>query len=430
MTKLRNGAGTVEIKRGKWYGRVALSDGSRPRFPMGNVASKDEARDRLAKLVERGCATGKLDEMVLRLVGPQTVRKRRRKTLPSMTVKELGDAWTSGKLFDLHGAVAGLRKELASDGINGWTLAKHAYPLKTRGLLGPTFGDLRVAEVEVDDITAVMASLSGASETRKHMYSRMKRIFDLAEFPCRLRSPRSSPVLKGHRPPRDPEKLYLFLYPSELLALLGCKTIPLGRRILYMLGAYFGWRKGTLYAFLWSGIDGQHGTVTAFKQKGRRRVDGTDTDAERGTPIFFVADASVLTVLRAWRRYLGNPGADGRVIASVGLAREQHDEAKVMREDLKLAGVDRALLFSDAANVVPIRFHDLRATFCTWARRQDRSDHWICERSGHRPTGEMLERYTRQAVTLADLKYEPFPDVTSAIPELAPSSQGESDRAG
>ena len=31
----------------------------------------------------------------------------------------------------------------------------------------------------------------------------------------------------------------------------------------------------------------------------------------------------------------------------------------------------------------------------------------------------MLDRYTRTAVTRADLNYEPFPDVTEAIPELA-----------
>jgi hypothetical protein len=30
----------------------------------------------------------------------------------------------------------------------------------------------------------------------------------------------------------------------------------------------------------------------------------------------------------------------------------------------------------------------------------------------------MRERYERQARTLADLRYEPFPDVSRAIPEL------------
>jgi hypothetical protein len=35
----------------------------------------------------------------------------------------------------------------------------------------------------------------------------------------------------------------------------------------------------------------------------------------------------------------------------------------------------------------------------------------------------MLERYTRMAVTLADLDYQPFPDATGAIPELAEAAR-------
>jgi integrase len=90
-----------------------------------------------------------------------------------------------------------------------------------------------------------------------------------------------------------------------------------------------------------------------------------------------------------------------------------------MRDDLPRAGITRSLLFSTGSNVVPVRFHDMRATFCTWARRQQRSDLWIGERSGHRPTGKMRDRYTRQAVTVADVRHEPFPEVVAAIPELA-----------
>lgn len=36
---------------------------------------------------------------------------------------------------------------------------------------------------------------------------------------------------------------------------------------------------------------------------------------------------------------------------------------------------------------------------------------WIRERTGHSPTSKMVDRYTRMAVTLADLDYEPFPDM-------------------
>jgi hypothetical protein len=57
-----------------------------------------------------------------------------------------------------------------------------------------------------------------------------------------------------------------------------------------------------------------------------------------------------------------------------------------------------------------IRFHDSRATFCTWARRVGRDDTWIRARTGHAPGSNMVDRYARMAVTLADLDYRPFPD--------------------
>lgn len=424
MTRAKNGAGTVECREGQWFGRVVLSDGSRPRFPLGKgVATEEEARTRVTNLVERGRATGRLDDMVLRLVGPRTASARRKAAQPNMTVRELAEAWTSGRLFRDYGAQASLKPSTASDRINWWTLSKSAFPVKTRGVVGPAFGDLRVADVEVADITAVMGAQKGAAETRKHMYSRLRRLFDLAEFPVGVRKVGTNPVLTGHRPPKDPDRLYLFLYPSEVLALLGCTQIPLGRRVLYLLATYFGWRKGTLYAFRWSGIDEVHGTVSVLFQKGQRRVDGADSREAQGRPIFFVAEPSVLHVLRAWRKRLGEPPKESPVVVRVGLDR-RHDERKVLHEDLRLAGVRRELLFSTAPNVMAIRFHDLRATFCTWARRMGKDGHWICERSGHTPSGPMLDRYTRQAVTFADLNYQPFPDVTHAIPELAPPDPG------
>jgi hypothetical protein len=81
--------------------------------------------------------------------------------------------------------------------------------------------------------------------------------------------------------------------------------------------------------------------------------------------------------------------------------------------------VTRDILFVHSKNVQAIRFHDGRATFCTWARRDGRSDLWITERTGHTPTTAMLARYTRMAQMLADLDYHPFPCVLHAIPELA-----------
>ena len=240
------------------------------------------------------------------------------------------------------------------------------------------------------------------------MHSYLSRIFSLAEIPLGLRKPGTNPVLAAYRPAKDTEKLYSYLYPSEVLALLGQPQIRLGRRVLYLVSNYFGWRKGTLKAFRWKGIHWDHGTVTVLHQKGRVRLDAGEND-EHGMPIFFrVEPACVLTVLRAWWEHCGRPGGDELVFRELrGAAeswKEDHDEAKVLRADLKASLPDdklRPILFSEASNVQQIRFHDGRATFCTWARRAGRDGTWIEERTGASPTSEMLERYTRMAVSLA-----------------------------
>jgi hypothetical protein len=67
---------------------------------------------------------------------------------------------------------------------------------------------------------------------------------------------------------------------------------------------------------------------------------------------------------------------------------------------------------------MPLRFHDLRATFVTWAFRMEKSDSWIEDRTAQ-ITKKIMIRYKRAARSIADLTYEPFPDISRAIPELA-----------
>jgi hypothetical protein len=60
----------------------------------------------------------------------------------------------------------------------------------------------------------------------------------------------------------------------------------------------------------------------------------------------------------------------------------------------------------------------MRATFVTWARRAGKGTGWIADRTGHL-TEEVMRRYERGARMLADLKYQPFPDLSEALPELS-----------
>jgi integrase len=120
-------------------------------------------------------------------------------------------------------------------------------------------------------------------------------------------------------------------------------------------------------------------------------------------------------VLKRWYEHCGRPPADAPLVPDLGCPEDR--EARALRADLKAAGVTRELLFLRSGAVERLRFHDLRATFVTWARRAGKGHGWIADRTGHL-TEEIMRRYDRGARMLADLKYVPFPDLSDVLPEL------------
>jgi integrase len=321
---------------------------------------------------------------------------------PRATVRQFGEQWTSGKLFARHGEVRKLRMK-ASSGSDETRLEAHVYP---------HIGDKAVADVTDIDIEQCFAKAAQAAEakrgkpwrqdTKVHLYQVTKRLFDLAIKPGRLRT--DNPVSKeDHRPAKGKPKMFVFLYPVELLALLKCVAIPIGRRVHYALGCYTGLRKSSIGPVNWADIDFTHGTITALVTKGM-------------IPLMFELQPDVLALLQAWHEHCGKPDDSSLVMRDLDAPDDR--EAETLRADLRLAGVMRALLFSNAPNVQQMRFHDLRATFVTWALRAGKGWGWITARTGHL-TPAMMERYNRQATVLADLQYEPFPDLSDAIPELS-----------
>jgi integrase len=151
-------------------------------------------------------------------------------------------------------------------------------------------------------------------------------------------------------------------------------------------------------------IEFDHGTIT------RRRAKECPGNS-------FVGDPSLMKLLRAWHEHCGRPGLSESIVRDVGPEAAQ-DQAKLLRADLSKASINRPVLTSASPEVEPLCFHDMRATIVTWARRAGKPDGWIAERTGH-VTKKMLDRYTQQALTLAGLGYEPFPDVSLTLRELA-----------
>ena len=397
--------GSAEYKNGRWQAKVSLPGSKgRRRVPLttpdGRVLTdrvKDEALAR--KLAQKVSDTVRSDSFTI----------QRQALSARTTVEQLGEMWTEGELLKTFGEVRGLKvKSSATDDRNRLRLSLYPY-----------IGRMAVVDVEETDVELAFASAFAAAvgrnggkgwraATKIHLYQVTHRLFDLAIKPARLR--KDNPVSEDLRVAKDKSKLYSFLYPDELLKLLGCSRVPLARRVYYAIACYTGLRKSSLQAFTWASLDFEHNTVMSLVSK---------TDVPQ---IFAQSDPqlpglqTMMVVLERYEAHVGFPGS--AVITHRDLQIKKDAEAEVLRDDLRLAGITREVLFLKNDKVEPVRFHDLRATFVTWARRAGKGDGWIGDRTGH-ITPEMMKRYDRGARQLADLQYAPFPDISKAIPELA-----------
>lgn len=408
MTNDRHGKGTIEWvgrgDRGRWFAKISVPGEGRRRIALHDPAAGRDLTDREGDRVMAVQLAGELAELMRNEAYAKAAAQLPKRT----TVKEFGELWTSGKLYERHGEVRGLRPKKSAD----------ADQMRLRAHIFPHLGHRAVADVTEQDIELALAAAARAAEKRMgrpwrqanklQVFQVAHRLFDLAVKPGRLRT--DNPVSADLRPRKDASKLFNYLFPSELVAVLGCTAVPLERRVCYAVATYTGLRKGSLFGLTWADIDFAHSMITSRESK---------TDL----PVCFVQRdpalpglESLMTILKRWHEHAGCPGADAPVLQPFD-CRERR-EAEVLRGDLRAAGVTRAALYSTDRQIEALRFHDQRSTFCTWARRAGKGWGWVSERTGHL-SESMTERYTRAARSLADLEYTAFPDISAAIPELS-----------
>jgi integrase len=388
-TMSRKPTGQVYESGGRWVARITHPDGARPRYELGKVGEMSEAR-----AVEMAAAMSERVRKGEHVHQGKAARTRAASSPASVTVESFGKSWESGALYELHGEVNRLKP--------GQLAASIRSKLKT--YVYPVLGPMPVAAITEQDVDRVMAKIprEKSSNTRSSVYGVVRRLFDLAIMPGRLR--KESPVTRYQRPPRAPQKLFPYLFPDELLSVLRCQEIPVGRRVLYTLAVYLGFRRSSLWALRWSGVDFEHGAILSKVSK-------------TGLAQYLQLQPTLLEMLRRWYEYSGKPAPDGRIVRGTKIGLSHLPEA--LRADLRAAGVTRAGLFDHGGAVNHVRFHDLRATYATWAKRAGWTEGQITDYTGHlAPT--TLERYLRAARTLADLRIEPFPPLEEAIPELRP----------
>jgi hypothetical protein len=122
----------------------------------------------------------------------------------------------------------------------------------------------------------------------------------------------------------------------------------------------------------------------------------------------------------AWKKLTPKPEATSRVfVESNGATFEGVHHATVFRKVyLKAAKIERPELFERGKNRLPVRVHDLRATFVTLALANGRTESWVSDRTGHKST-LMISRYRRTARQAEELGLGALAPLDEAIPELA-----------
>ena len=252
----------------------------------------------------------------------------------------------------------------------------------------------------LDHALAVMSALpeGQASATRRQTAQLLHRLLGLAVFPARIMG--ANPLPRGFLPSAKSEKAKQCLYPTEDAALLGCCEVELAYRVLFGFVAREGTRRSEAKNLRWCDIDLERGAVT---------LDDNKTNDPRS----WALDASVLEAMRVWWKLSGHPGPDEPVFPV-----DTNRLAEVLRDALRVAGVNRPALFEKSRARLPIRAHDLRGTFVTVALANGKTEAWVADRTGHR-SSQMINTYRRTARTYAELGLGELAPMVEAIPELA-----------
>jgi integrase len=163
-------------------------------------------------------------------------------------------------------------------------------------------------------------------------------------------------------------------------------------------------RAGEAMRLEWSDVDLARGAV---------KLDTNKTDDPRA----WALDPGVVRALAVLRKMNPNTKfifeADGERFESRG-----RNNARQLRIWLADAGIERAELTERSANRIPLRLHDMRATFATCAFANGKSEAWITDRTGHKSSTQ-LYNYKRTARTWAELNLGTLAALDEAIPELS-----------
>lgn len=387
----------------RFYSKIRLAPGQGGRRTYQLAAGLDQAgaelRDALLDELARAMRAAGLDavrvvdpmlgkiaeaaapaevERLERYVRTRLLAGRRRSIEEAPTVRQFGAWWAGGELARRYPEQVELRKSARKDQRD---LERHVYP---------AIGDVLISAVQIEHVEQVLRALPAgmAKGTKAKILNKLHRLLDIARYPGRYLDHNPMPRGFGPRPGRTH---FPFVYPAEEAQLLGCRAVPLARRLAYGLSARTGLRLGEVVALRWADLDLEHGALRLLDHKTIARAGA------RLVPL----DAATVRVLTWWQEQQraaygeGEGEGEGRVVP---LSRWLGD---LVRADLTAAGVLRAELHQGSPGAKPFAFHGWRRTFVTLSLGAGQSEDWVMRRTGHTSSAQ-LHRYRIAAATAAE----------------------------
>lgn len=337
-----------------------------------------EAHEALLKL---GAAAGNEDDFA---VEEAAIRALCAEPLPEahepgagITVRQFGEKWTSGQLArEFPGEVF----EIKSMDAYKQKLEHHYH----------TIGNVPLKFFTKKHFRAAMAALNPALKERaRAAYAQV--IYRLLNVAVKVDVLDANPLPEGSIPPSPTDTEFQLLYPHEDALLCGCQTTDFAERFTYGFAIRTGIRVSTLFPLKWRNINLRTGLLTGTAKD--TRAPGKRRKGRRGKRVEFKLSPDVLNALRWWRQQRQDETEEATIFPQLELTAW----ADRLRVALLAAGVDRYELHHPSETGKPMRFHDLRASFITFALANGKTEAWIRDRTGHSDS-QMIVRYQRDHV--------------------------------
>lgn len=402
--------------RGHRYARVRITKSLRPTIPLSACSTDEEADARAALIAEvanKLIAGGRADRVrhVCEQLGEATsakhlevIQKAADRFIATgavapqaITVKEFARQWTSGELHRRFPDYVRAKNSKGDEGI----LKKHILP---------HVASVPLAAFRLEEAKLVMSHvpLTASRATRRHVAQVMNRLLNMAVYPAEIL--KATPLPKGFLPKLGGPKAKPYLYPAEDAKLMRCTAIPLERRLVWGMLAREGMRAGELLGshakgdkrdpLTWGDLDLTLGALNLDKNK-------------TNDPRAWALDKGVVAALVDWRKLNAKAKLSDPVFPTpIPKLAEQ------LRDDLTLAGVDRAELGERDATRSWMKAHHLRGTFVTLALANGKTETWVQDRTGH-TSSTMINAYRRTARTAAELGIGVLKPLVQALPEFA-----------